>query len=100
MNKVDLIGLLSSGAMEGTQKIGKKEEQEYNFTEIISEKLDNLNDLQIKADESTEQLIMGEADNIHEVLINNEEAMLALELTMQVRNKIVEAYQEIMRMQI
>lgn len=46
------------------------------------------------------QLMTGDLTDIHNLMIQNEKAAIGLELTVQVRNKVIEAYQEIMRMQI
>lgn len=93
------INALSSQHVGASQKPDIKTNKD-SLSEIFKEKLNHINDLQVQANQNTEELITGEADNIHEVLIKNSEAMLALEMAVQVRNKIVEAYQEIMRMQI
>lgn len=45
-------------------------------------------------------LAMGEAPNLHGVMIGLEESRLALQLMLQVRNRLLEAYQEVMRMQV
>jgi len=46
------------------------------------------------------KLAAGQVEDISEVVIAGEKASIAVQLTMQVRNKMVEAYQEIMRMQV
>lgn len=71
-----------------------------SFGEILSQAVSQLERLQQEADLSIESLAAGEDIDIHEVMIAVEKASLALELTLQVRNKLVESYQEIMRMQI
>jgi flagellar hook-basal body complex protein FliE len=71
-----------------------------SFSETLKEQLSEVNELQIASQKATESLAVGEAENIHEVMIQTEEAKLALELTVQVRDKVVEAYQDIMKMQI
>ena len=71
-----------------------------DFSEMMKGYLDDVNDMQVKADNSTNDLIIGKTDNVHEVMIAAEEARLALELTVQVRNKVIEAYQELIKMQI
>jgi flagellar hook-basal body complex protein FliE len=70
------------------------------FADTLKKALYKVNSLQIKADEAATALATGQAEDVHQVVIALEEAMLAMQLTMQVRNKILEAYQEISRMQI
>ena len=71
-----------------------------SFGEVLKDALNNTNDLQIKADQAVNNYVAGTHDNLHEVMIAAEEAKLSLQLLVQVRNKIIEAYQEIARMQI
>lgn len=59
-----------------------------------------VNDLQLKADRSAEDFSVTDSDSIHKVVVDMEEAFLSLRFAMNVRNKAVEAYQEVMRMQI
>ena len=46
------------------------------------------------------ELALGQADNLHQVLIGAEQTRLQFELAMSMRNRVLEAYQEIMRMQV
>jgi len=62
--------------------------------------LSNVNNQQLKADRMSQEFAVGKSDNVHELMITLTEAKLALDLTIQVRNRAVEAYQEIMRMQV
>ena len=71
-----------------------------SFSDTMSKQLEDVNELQIQSEKASEALALGDLDNIHEVMIKTEEAKLALEMTVQIRNKVVEAYQEIMKMQI
>ncbi|SHE35776.1 MULTISPECIES: flagellar hook-basal body complex protein FliE [Caloramator] len=71
-----------------------------DFSNIIKEKLDKLNEKQLDAENKTIELIKGDAKDIHEVMLTVEEARLSLELAVQIRNKLVEAYQEINRIQV
>lgn len=58
-------------------------------------------DEQIKTSETlVQELASGQTDNLHQIMISLEKAKLSFELTLQVRNKLLEGYQEIMRMQI
>ncbi|MGI6537606.1 MAG: flagellar hook-basal body complex protein FliE [Caldicoprobacterales bacterium] len=71
-----------------------------NFGDLLKQELNKVNELQLRAEEANMQLITGEAESIHSVMLAAEEARLALELTVQIRNKLVEAYQEINRIQL
>jgi flagellar hook-basal body complex protein FliE len=59
-----------------------------------------VNQAQVSADRAAEQIAAGETKNLHGAMIKLEEADISLRLMVQVRNKAVEAYQEIMRMQV
>lgn len=71
-----------------------------NFGELLKGALERVNQLQQTADQATLQLAMGEDIDLHKVMILTTRANLALETTMAVRNKVLDAYQEIMRMQV
>lgn len=71
-----------------------------SFQEILKEKLTDLNETLQKADKLTLQYLAREIQDIHEVMLALEQASLALQLAVQVRNKVIEAYQEISRMQL
>ena len=67
---------------------------------MLTKYINEVNELQLKAEELDRRLAAGTLENVHEATIAAEKAALALELTVQIRNKVVEAYQEIMRMSI
>lgn len=71
-----------------------------SFREMLAQALDTVNNLQVNADHMAQKVATGEAKDIHEVLMAVEEVSIGLQLTMQIRNKIIEAYQEVMRMQV
>ena len=48
----------------------------------------------------TQDLILGRSDNIHEAVVKSQEAGVAFNLMIEVRNKLVESYKELMRMQV
>jgi flagellar hook-basal body complex protein FliE len=76
------------------------ESTEKSFGQFLSEALDNVNDLQKKADQASTDLATGKIEDIYEVVIAAEKAAVALQLTIQVRNKMLESYQEMMRMSV
>ncbi len=84
-------------------KIGAKQEtedQSSSFAELLNNKLNEVNDAQINAEQLTEGFVKGDATDVHQVMLAGEEAKMSLELAVQLRNKFVEAYQEINRTQI
>lgn len=74
--------------------------QNISFSDYLKNALNEVNDLQLKASQSAEKLALGDESYLHNTVIAYEKANLALELTIEIRNKIVEAYQEIMRIQM
>ena len=71
-----------------------------SFGELLKDAVDQVNQLQGQADKLAEQLASGNLKDVHQVMVAMEKASLALQLTIQVRNKAIEAYQEIMRTQV
>jgi flagellar hook-basal body complex protein FliE len=69
-----------------------------NFGQILSKTIDEVNRAQVHSDRMTEKLVRGENVDLHQVMIASQKASITLQTTMEVRNKVVEAYQEIMRM--
>ena len=66
------------------------------FSELVSK----VNDLQTQSDKSIQGLASGENKNLHEVMISMEKASISFQFMSSVRNKALEAYQEVMRMQV
>jgi flagellar hook-basal body complex protein FliE len=71
-----------------------------SFSDTLKEAVQNVNQLQKDSDKKMQELAAGKTDNIVDVMTAAEKADIALRLMMQVRNKIVDAYQEIMKMQV
>lgn len=70
------------------------------FNNFLHEAMQKMNQQEGTVDKLTEQFIRGDLTDVHQILIASQKASLGLELTVQVRNKVVEAYQEVMRIQI
>ena len=70
-----------------------------SFKDILQDSLDQVNRLQIEADRTLEKLHKGEASQ-EEVAIAFKKAQIAFESLMQIRNKLVGAFEEIQRMRI
>lgn len=71
-----------------------------SFEDYLTNSLKDVNSLQVESDKQTTLLATGQVDNVHDVTIASAKAKVSLDLTMAVRNKVVEAYKEVMRMQV
>lgn len=70
------------------------------FGQFLQDALQEVNNLQMQSRDMKQQLLTGNVEDLHQVMIAGEKASVALQLTVQIRNKVIEAYQEIMRMQV
>jgi flagellar hook-basal body complex protein FliE len=70
------------------------------FGEALKDAISTVNELQKKSDQEVQKLMAGESQDLHTTVIAMQKADLSFQMMMQVRNKIVQAYQEIMRTQI
>ncbi|HBF36632.1 MAG TPA: flagellar hook-basal body complex protein FliE [Firmicutes bacterium] len=71
-----------------------------SFEKVLSRALEPVNNLQLQSAELDGQLAQGKLEYVHQAMVMAQKASLALDMTMQIRNKVVEAYQEIMRTQV
>lgn len=91
---INMIDFDISDKKETTQS------KEVNFGDFLTEALNKVNDSQLESQYYKELLAVGELDNLHDLTIAAEKASTSLELVMSIRTKIIEAYKEIMRIQI
>lgn len=78
----------------------KADPAQASFGDTLTEAIDKVNDMQKSADKQMQALASGEQTNISEVMVAAEKADIALKLMMTVRNKVIDAYQEVMKMQV
>lgn len=71
-----------------------------NFGDFLNNAIQEVNQMQIDSDGYKKMLAIGELDNLHDLTIASEKASTSLQVIMSIRSKIVEAYKEIMRIQI
>jgi flagellar hook-basal body complex protein FliE len=71
-----------------------------SFADQLRGALQEVNRLQGARDETVQGMVAGTVQNPHDVMIATEEAQLAFELMLEVRNRLIESYQEIMRLQV
>lgn len=70
------------------------------FKDLLARTLQEANQNLVGADRLGEQLVTGQVQDVSQVMIAAQKAELSLQLAIQIRNKLLEAYQEIMRMQV
>lgn len=98
MNIIPIGPLQNSKIDQGIEKPEKK--NVVNFKETVSKYVNEVNDLQLKAGESIENFATGKVENVHEVMIAMSKAEVSFKFMMETRNKLVDAYKEIMKMQV
>lgn len=76
------------------------ENSSVSFADVLKGAIDNTNSMIAESENLADQFAAGKVDNMDQVLIASEKADIALQFTWAVRNKIFDAYSEIMRMQI
>ena len=84
-----------------TDKNTEQVAQSNSFGQTLKSKLDDVNDKIIDSNTLTNKMISGDENvSINDVILSTEEAKMSLQLAVQVRNKLVEAYQEISKIQL
>ena len=89
--------------LTGGQKIeiaGTGTEGGKSFADLLRTSMDQVNTYQNAADGAIKELVAGRTKNIHETMLALERADTSLKLMTQVRNKVLDAYKEIMKMQV
>ena len=71
-----------------------------DFGAWLTQAIGRVNQDMVRADQGLQSLATGEAQNLHQVMISLEEARIGVQLLVQVRNRLLEAYQEVLRMQV
>ncbi len=84
----------------GREKVERAKENVESFQNVLKQFIKDVNELQNSAGEAIEKAIAGEITDIHDVMIAVEKAKTSFELLVEVRNKMLEAYKELMRLQV
>jgi len=101
MNIDPIVGIPPAAAGALSAQAGEAQGETFSkFGTWFGQQIAEVNGQLQRADANLQQLALGDANNLHQVMINLEEAKLSFQLLMQVRNRALEAYQEIMRMQV
>lgn len=78
-------------------EMDEKVKQDPTFGEIMKNAVNYVNGLQTDADDKSMKLALGEIKDVHEVMLAIEKASTSLNLAIEIRNRVIEAYQTIMR---
>lgn len=94
-------GISSITGLTGKLVKGDEEKDSVeSFSNMLSNAIKQADDLYVTSQNDTKALLSGEVDNIAQVMVNSTKAELSLNMVIQVRNQIVNTYNEIMRMQV
>ncbi len=86
--------------LQNTTKTAEVTEAENSFADMLTGLVGEVDNQQKAADTAVQEVHAGGAKNLHEAMIAMEQADISIRFMVQVRNKAMEAYQEIMRMQV
>ncbi len=96
MNKSSLLNsVISSGDMSKNQQSNSE-----SFAEVLKQSVNEVNDSQVQAYNAMEDIATGKVENLQEAVQKIEEAELSLKLGLEVKNKALSAYKQVMAMQI
>ena len=85
---------LGSPAIAGKSAVGESSDN------LFSKLIQDADNQQQAADEQFQKLVNGESEGLHQVVLSAAKADLSFRLVLELRNKLMESYQEIMRMQV
>ena len=71
-----------------------------SFGDLVKDFAADVNNMQFQAGHAIDMLVTGEAADVHQVMVAVEEAGVALDLMLEIRNRVLEGYQELIRMQV
>ncbi len=91
-----ISGVTGIGSIGSTGKT----QGESSFTDILNDAINNAKESENISQDQNAALLTGETDDLHTPLIESQKAELALELAIQIRNKVVNAYNQVMNMQV
>ena len=91
-------GLIEQLGKKPSAAPGAEAEGDGKFADLVSEMINSVNDLQNQAGEAQQAFLNGEPIELHEVMIKAEQAGISMDLLLEIRNKLVSAYNDVVRM--
>ncbi len=84
----------------GRRREIRPEAEERTFGDMVTDAINSVDDAKKTADQNVEDFVSGKTENVHDVMLSLEKADISFQLMLEIRNRVVEAYQELSRMQI
>lgn len=88
----------------GDEGVGRKRYiqtgEDDTFADMLKNAVDSVDEMKKTADQNVQNFVAGEEENVHKVMISLRKSQLSFELMLQMRNKVIETYRELSRMQI
>ena len=101
---MDPVSIKAAAPIAGPDSVGTgithAEGGEPKFVDSLKDAISKVNEVQLQANDAAEKLMTGESQNIHQTMVALQRADVSFQLMMQIRNKIIGAYEEIQRMQV
>lgn len=99
LNAIETIPVSQPSESQWKQKVSPGEAHA-SFANQLKNAIDGVNQAQVESDQKTKALARGEIDDLHDVMITSQKAGITMKTTVEMQSKVVEAYKEIMRMQV
>ena len=93
------LNQIQNNNIDNTHKI-LNESFKFNFTDVLNNAVNKVNDSQVKANNDIEALIKGDDITMHEVMLSTQEAQISMQLMLEMRNKLYDAYKELSSVQL
>ena len=100
MSGTPLFGVMSARPLIGQPQTAEVPRAGAGFSEALQYAVERVSQLQLRSDAEIRQWLTGETEDLHKTLLAVQKSEMVFEMLLQVRNKVVQAYQEIMRMQV
>ena len=98
LNRVNQVTPLFQN--EKTNPIQTNTKSDVNFSTILKNAIQKVNNVEHESDLKTEALAQGKVDDLHDVMLSAQKANVTIETAVQMQQKVIDAYNEVMRMQI
>lgn len=93
------LNQIQNKTIDNTNK-NLNESDKVNFTDVLNNAVNKVNYSQVKANNDIEALIKGDDITMHEVMLSTQEAQISMQLMLEMRNKLYDAYKELSSVQL